>query len=66
MMNYLWGSDAVLLREWLMTEGDDGDSATKTNKAWNTFVLLQINLVCCHADVLMFGKNCDYFLLYCY
>ncbi len=48
------------------SENDDGDLATETNKAWNTFVLRQMNLVCCHADVLMFGKNCDYFFLYCY
>lgn len=52
--------------EWLMREEDDGDLATKTNKAWNTIVLLRIHLVCCHADVLMFGKNCDYFFLCCY
>lgn len=25
------------------------------------FVLHQICLICCHADVLKFGKNCDFF-----
>lgn len=78
MMNDFRGGGGCMMQFWprdLLTRMGDGVEEgglmivlLKTNKAWNVcFCFLhQICLVCRHADVLMFGKNCDYFFLYCY